>query len=191
MDELQNIQNLIYEIRGVRVMLDKDLAELYHVTTGNLNKAVKRNIRRFPPDFMFQLTKEEWDSLRFQIGILETGRGRYTKFLPHAFTEQGLAMLSGVLNSDIAIDVNISIMRAFVSLRRVSAVVRKGDLIEMRKDILTYIDDILADQNDINESTRAQLDAISTALAELQAKPAEDKPRRPIGFIQPKDEDDF
>ena len=191
MDELQNIQNLIYEIRGVRVMLDKDLAELYHVTTGNLNKAVKRNIRRFPPDFMFQLTKEEWDSLRFQIGILETGRGRYTKFLPHAFTEQGLAMLSGVLNSDIAIDVNISIMRAFVSLRRVSAVVRKGDLIEMRKDILTYIDDILADQNDINESTRAQLDAISTALAELQAKPAEDKPRRPIGFIQPKDEEDL
>ena len=191
MDELQNIQNLIYEIRGVRVMLDKDLAELYHVTTGNLNKAVKRNIRRFPPDFMFQLTKEEWDSLRFQIVILETGRGRYTKFLPHAFTEQGLAMLSGVLNSDIAIDVNISIMRAFVSLRRVSAVVRKGDLIEMRKDILTYIDDILADQNDINESTRAQLDAISTALAELQAKPAEDKPRRPIGFIQPNDEEDL
>jgi len=87
-------------------MLDKDLAELYHVTTGNLNKAVKRNIRRFPSDFMFQLTKEEWDSLRFQIGILEVGRGKYTKFLPHAFTEQGLAMLSGVLNSDIAIDVN-------------------------------------------------------------------------------------
>ncbi len=106
MDELQNIQNLIYEIRGVKVMLDKDLAELYHVTTGNLNKAVKRNIRRFPSDFMFQLTKEEWDSLRFQIGILEVGRGKYTKFLPHAFTEQGLAMLSGVLNSDIAIDVN-------------------------------------------------------------------------------------
>ena len=133
MDELQNIQNLIYEVRGVKVMLDKDLAELYHVTTGNLNKAVKRNIRRFPSDFMFQLTKEEWDSLRFQIGILEVGRGKYTKFLPHAFTEQGLAMLSGVLNSDIAIDVNISIMRAFVSLRRVAAVVRKGDLLEILK----------------------------------------------------------
>ena len=133
MDNLQNIQNLIYEVRGVKVMLDKDLAELYHVTTGNLNKAVKRNIRRFPSDFMFQLTKEEWDSLRFQIGILEVGRGKYTKFLPHAFTEQGLAMLSGVLNSDIAIDVNISIMRAFVSLRRVAAVVRKGDLLEILK----------------------------------------------------------
>ena len=114
-------------------MLDKDLAGLYHVTTGNLNKAVKRNIRRFPSDFMFQLTKEEWDSLRFQIGILEVGRGKYTKFLPYAFTEQGLAMLSGVLNSDIAIDVNISIMRAFVSLRRVAAVVRKGDLLEILK----------------------------------------------------------
>ena len=190
MDELQNIQNLIYEIRGVKVMLDKDLAELYHVTTGNLNKAVKRNIRRFPSDFMFQLTKEEWDSLRFQIGILEVGRGKYTKFLPHAFTEQGLAMLSGVLNSDIAIDVNISIMRAFVSLRRVAAVVRKGDLLEMRNDIMSYIDDILHDQNDINESTRAQLDAISTALAELQAKNPKEKQHRPIGFIQPEDDDD-
>ena len=133
MDNLQNIQNLIYEVRGVKVMLDKDLAGLYHVTTGNLNKAVKRNIRRFPSDFMFQLTKEEWDSLRFQIGILEVGRGKYTKFLPYAFTEQGLAMLSGVLNSDIAIDVNISIMRAFVSLRRVAAVVRKEDLLEILK----------------------------------------------------------
>ena len=190
MDELQNIQNLIYEVRGVKVMLDKDLAELYHVTTGNLNKAVKRNIRRFPSDFMFQLTKEEWDSLRFQIGILEVGRGKYTKFLPHAFTEQGLAMLSGVLNSDIAIDVNISIMRAFVSLRRVAAVVRKGDLLEMRNDIMSYIDDILHDQNDINESTRAQLDAISTALAELQAKNPKEKQHRPIGFIQPEDDDD-
>ncbi len=190
MDNLQNIQNLIYEVRGVKVMLDKDLAELYHVTTGNLNKAVKRNIRRFPSDFMFQLTKEEWDSLRFQIGILEVGRGKYTKFLPHAFTEQGLAMLSGVLNSDIAIDVNISIMRAFVSLRRVAAVVRKGDLLEMRNDIMSYIDDILHDQNDINESTRAQLDAISTALAELQAKNPKEKQHRPIGFIQPEDDDD-
>lgn len=190
MDNLQNIQNLIYEVRGVKVMLDKDLAGLYHVTTGNLNKAVKRNIRRFPSDFMFQLTKEEWDSLRFQIGILEVGRGKYTKFLPHAFTEQGLAMLSGVLNSDIAIDVNISIMRAFVSLRRVAAVVRKGDLLEMRNDIMSYIDDILHDQNDINESTRAQLDAISTALAELQAKNPKEKQHRPIGFIQPEDDDD-
>ena len=184
MNDIQIIQSKIYEIRGVKVMLDRDLAELYQVTTGNLNKAVKRNIRRFPPDFMFQLTKEEWDSLRFQIGILEVGRGKYTKFLPHAFTEQGLAMLSGVLNSDIAIDVNISIMRAFISLRQVAAIVRQGDLIEMRKEIIAYIDDILADQNDINESTRAQLDAISTALAELQADKTATKPRKRIGFVQ-------
>ena len=179
---LEPIRSKIYEIRGQRVMLDRDLAELYGVTTGNLNKAVKRNIRRFPPDFMFQLTKEEWDSLRFQIGILEVGRGQYTKFLPHAFTEQGLAMLSGILNSDIAIDVNITIMRAFVSLRQVGAIVKQSDLKEMRKEILAYIDDVLADQNDINESTRAQLDAISEALTELQ--PREPKPRRRIGFIQ-------
>jgi hypothetical protein len=192
-DQLALIQSKIYEVRGVKVMLDKDLAELYHVTTGNLNKAVKRNIRRFPSDFMFQLTKEEWDSLRFQIGILEVGRGKYTKFLPHAFTEQGLAMLSGVLSSDIAINVNISIMRAFVSIRRVAAVVRKDDLLEMRNDIMSYIDDILADQNDINESTRAQLAAINDALTELQSlksQNATSKPRKPIGFIQPEDDDD-
>ncbi len=90
---VESIRNKIYEIRGQRVMLDRDLAELYGVTTGNLNKAVKRNIRRFPCDFMFQLTKEEWDSLRFQIGILDVGRGKYTKFLPHAFTEQGLSWM--------------------------------------------------------------------------------------------------
>ena len=179
---LEPIRSKIYEIRGQRVMLDRDLAALYGVTTGNLNKAVKRNIRRFPPDFMFQLTKEEWDSLRFQIGILEVGRGQYTKFLPHAFTEQGLAMLSGILNSDIAIDVNITIMRAFVSLRQVGAIAKQSDLKEMQKEILAYIDDVLADQNDINESTRAQLDAISEALAELQ--PRESKPRRRIRFIQ-------
>ena len=93
-------------------------------------------------------------------------------------------MLSGVLNSDIAIDVNISIMRAFISLRQVAAIVRQGDLIEMRKEIIAYIDDILADQNDINESTRAQLDAISTALAELQADKTATKPRKRIGFVQ-------
>ena len=98
MDELARIKSLIFEIRGVKVILDKDLADLYHVTTGNLNKAVKRNIRRFPSDFMFQLTKEEWDSLRFQFGIIESGRGKYTKYLPHAFTEEGVAMLSGVLH---------------------------------------------------------------------------------------------
>ena len=194
MDELARIKSLIYEVRGMKVMLDKDLAELYHVTTGNLNKAVKRNIKRFPSDFMFQLNETEFEQLKsdliFQNGISSWGG---TRKLPYAFTEQGLAMLSGVLNSDIAIEVNISIMRAFVSLRNIATIVRKSDLIDLKKDITMYIDDILADQNDINESTRAQLDAISTALAELQASKCQIgtlNKRRPIGFVQPKDEED-
>ena len=86
--DLQGIQSKIYEIRGQRVMLDRDLAELYQVTTGNLNKAVQRNMKCFPADFMFQLAAEEWESLKFQIGILKTGRGEHTKYLPHVFTER-------------------------------------------------------------------------------------------------------
>ena len=193
MDELARIKSLIYEIRGVKVMLDKDLADLYHVTTGNLNKAVKRNLKRFPSDFMFQLNKTEFEQLKndliFQNGISSWGG---TRKLPYAFTEQGLAMLSGVLNSDIAIDVNISIMRAFVALRKLPSLVRKEDLLEAKREVMDYIDEILSDQNDINESTRAQLDAISTALAALQASRSQNatlNKRRPIGFIQPDDEE--
>ncbi len=104
-DEL--ISNKIYFIRGTKVMLDRDLAELYGVLTGNLNKAVKRNIKRFPEDFMFQLTKEEFENLIFQFGTSSWGG---TRSLPYAFTEQGVAMLSGILNSDRAINVNIQIM---------------------------------------------------------------------------------
>ena len=114
--ELQTIQTKIYEIRGFKVMLDYDLAELYEVQTKNLNLAVKRNIKRFPPDFMFQLTKTEWESLRLQNETSNSRGG--TRYLPYAFTEQGLAMLSGILNSDKAIDVNIAIMRAFVFIRQ-------------------------------------------------------------------------
>lgn len=205
MADLQQIQQKIYEIRGQRVMLDRDLAALYQVTTGNLNKAVKRNIRRFPSDFMFQLTKEEFSALKssliFQIGIsndkalshdgiARTGRGG-TRSLPYAFTEQGVAMLSGVLNSEIAIDANISIMRAFVAIRRLAVSLPPSDptadIAQLRRDFeeLKFdIEDILHDQNDINESTRAQLDAISTALAELQSKEPRQRMRRPIGFIQ-------
>ena len=195
MDELQNIQNLIYEIRGVKVMLDKDLADLYHVTTGNLNKAVKRNQKRFPLDFMFQLNQEEFQKLKenliFQNGISNWGG---TRKLPYAFTEQGLAMLSGILNSDIAINVNINIMRAFVQMRQALITINNAQLQleQIRSEVKQLridMDETLHDQNDINESTRAQLDAISTALAELQAKPSETKTRKPIGFIQPEDDD--
>ena len=112
--ELETIKNKIYEIRGQQVMLDFDLAELYQVSTSALNQSVKRNAKRFPPDFMFQITQEEFDSLKSQIVTSSWGG---TRKLPNAFTEQGLAMLSGVLNSDTAIDMHIRVMRAFVSLR--------------------------------------------------------------------------
>lgn len=109
------IQQKIHIIRGEQVMLDYDLAELYGIETRILNQAVKRNIKRFPPDFMFQLNKEEWKNLKSQIVISSWGG---TRKLPFAFTEQGLTMLSGVLNSDTAIEVNIAIMRTFVAVRR-------------------------------------------------------------------------
>ena len=114
--QLQVIQTKIYEVRGQKVMLDFDLAELYEVQTKNLNLAVKRNLKRFPVDFMFQLTKTEWESLRLQIETSNTRGG--TRYLPYAFAEQGVAMLSGILNSDKAIDVNIAIMRAFIALKQ-------------------------------------------------------------------------
>ena len=116
-NELLTVQNMIYEIRGQKVMLDQDLAELYEVPTYRLNEAVKRNIKRFPEDFMFQLTEDEWKKyLRSQFAISKNNQGgrRYT---PYVFTEQGVSMLSSVINSEHAIEVNISIMRAFVKLR--------------------------------------------------------------------------
>ncbi len=118
---VERIEKAIYLIRGHKVMLDSDLAELYDVETFNLNKAVKRNLDRFPDDFMFQLTKEEWESLKFQIGMAKPkGRGgRRTP--PYAFTEQGVAMLSSVLRSKQAVMVNVEIMRAFVRLRQLLA----------------------------------------------------------------------
>ena len=133
MQIIKSIQNRIYELRGERVMLDRDLAFLYEVETKVMNQAVKRNSKRFPIDFMFQLSKEEFESIRFQMESLEnnnslrsqivtlnTGRGQHAKYLPYAFTEQGVAMLSGVLNSDKAINMNIAIMRAFVEIRKLT-----------------------------------------------------------------------
>ena len=112
------VERRIYLIRGQKVMLDSDLAKLYGVTTKRLNEQVRRNNSRFPPDFMFQLTAEEAKYLRSQFATLKTGRGIHRKYLPYLFTEQGVAMLSSVLNSDRAIQVNIAIMRVFVNLRR-------------------------------------------------------------------------
>ena len=193
MVDLQLIQSKIYEIRGHKVMIDRDLAELYQVTTGNLNKSVQRNIKRFPSDFMFQLTKEEFDQLKtnliFQNGISNWGG---TRKLPYAFTEQGLAMLSGILSSDTAIQVNINIMRAFVAMRRLISnppVDKNAELREEMKKLKDYMEEIFADQNDINEDTRIQLELINQTLAELQVhQKLSDKPHRPIGFIRPEED---
>ena len=183
MNELQLIQSKIYEIRGQKVMLDFDLAEMYEVETRVLNQAVKRNIRRFPDDFMFQLTVSEWDNLKSQFVISRWGG---TRKLPFAFTEGGLAMLSGVLNSDIAIQVNINIMRAFVAIRQLIAnppVDRVGELEKQMKELKDYMEEVFADYNDINDDTRMQLELINQTLAELQSqKKIEEKPRNPIGF---------
>jgi hypothetical protein len=135
---IEVIEKKIFLIRGEKVMLDSDLAELYGVETFNLNKAVKRNIDRFPDDFMFQLSGEEADSLRFQIGMSKkTGRGG-RRYLPYVFTEQGVAMLSSVLNSKRAVHVNIEIMRAFVKLRQMLAsnaeLARKLEALEKKYD---------------------------------------------------------
>jgi hypothetical protein len=116
--KLVSLQSKIYEIRNQKIMLDFDLAELYETETKYLKRSVNLNIERFPEDFMFELTKNEWDSLRCSFSTLETGRGKHTKYLPYAFTEQGVAMLSSVLKSEKAIEVNIAIMRAFVFIRQ-------------------------------------------------------------------------
>jgi len=191
MDDLQVIQSKIYEIRGKKVMLDRDLAELYQVETKVLNQAVKRNIKRFPHDFMFQLSPEEWELLKSQFVTSNTRGG--IRYMPFAFTEQGLAMLSGILNSDIAIQVNINIMRAFVAIRQLITnppVDRVSVLENQMKELKQYIEDVFADYNDINDDTRMQMELIEEAFAVLQAKKAiDERPRRPIGFNASKKEE--
>jgi len=150
-------------------MLDRDLADLYEIETKSLNLAVRRNIKRFPPDFMFQLTKEEYDSLRFQIETLETnnplrsqiatlktGRGQHSKYLPYAFTEQGVAMLSGVLNSDKAINMNIAIMRAFVEIRKI--LLMQNDLKEQLRELKDQVGNHDAQLNQIYDAIENLLD---------------------------------
>lgn len=169
MNIIRSIQNRIYDIRGERVMLDMDLAALYEIETKALNLAVKRNIKRFPKDFMFQLTKEEWEDIRFQIETLESGdslrlqnetlkkgRGQHSKYLPYTFTEQGVAMLSGILNSDKAIAMNIAIMRAFVEIRRI--LIHENDLKTQLKAIRERIGEHDAQLNQIYDAMENLLD---------------------------------
>lgn len=161
----ERIEQKIFLIRGEKVMLDKDLAELYGVPTKRLNEQVRRNIRRFPSDFMLQLTKEEADSLRSHFATLK--RGKHFKYLPYAFTEQGVAMLSSVLNSERAIDVNIAIMRAFVKLRQI---------LSTHKELAYKLRELEGriGYHDV------EIQNIFKAIRQLMDKPK--KPKRLIGF---------
>ena len=159
-------------------MLDFDLAEMYGIENRVLKQAVRRNLKRFEgEDFMFELTRDELS--RSQIVTLNKGRGSNFKYMPFAFTELGVAMLSSVLNSDTAIGINRGIMRALVAVGEV--------LYKEATKIKEYIEEVFADYNDINDDTRTQLELINQTLAELQAQKAlADKPRNPIGFVTPK-----
>jgi hypothetical protein len=189
MEQLEIIQNKIYEIRGQQVMLDRDLAEMYGVETRLLNQAVKRNIERFPEDFMFQLTKEETQNWKSQF-VISNSIKMGVRHHPYAFTELGVAMLSSVLNSKVAIQVNMGIMRAFVAVRQMTTLPQTDKFSELQqevKELKQYMEEVLIDQNDINEDTRTQLELINQTLAELQVQKKLEKPRKPIGFIQPKE----
>lgn len=185
MQIIRSIQNRIYEIRGERVMLDFDLASLYEVEIKVFNQAVKRNSKRFPDDFMFQLTKSEYDSLRSQIEAsegtdslrsqivtLKSGRGQHRKYMPFAFTEQGVDMLSGILNSDRAIQMNIAIMRAFVEIRKI--LLKESDLKEQLRELKERIG-----EHDVQLSQI--YDAMENLLDEKAAERKWDERER-IGF---------
>lgn len=165
MEEIEKIESKIYLIRGQRVMLDRDLSVMYGVETSNLNKAVKRNIERFPEDFMFQLTKEEFN-LIFQNGISSWGGTRY---MPRAFSELGVAMISSVLKSKTAIQVNISIMRAFVRVRQLLQSSPIGELPEIQKQIRELKEDIESLNKD-HEVYENNFDEIFNAFGELSAQ---------------------
>ena len=142
--DLEQIKNSILEIRGKKVMLDMDLAKIYEVETRVLKQAVRRNIERFPEDFMFELTKDEWEFIRSQNVMFKPGKGKFPKFLPYAFTEQGVAMLSAVLNSNRAIQTSILIMRAFVTMRQLALTYQElsEKLIELEKQHNQKFEDI-------------------------------------------------
>ena len=220
-NDIEVIKHRIYEVRGMRVMLDRDLAELYGVETKVLNQAVKRNIERFPEDFMFKLNKSEWVFLRSQIATLKksafnadtedvdvvktslrsqivtlnddedgmssqvvmtNGRGQHSKYLPYAFTELGIAMLSSVLRSETAIQVNINIMRAFVMIRQTVAAWQDTNLkveqLSHKVDSLNArVDEILHEQNDNNMEIAVQIEAINNALDQLREKPSAPRKR--------------
>jgi hypothetical protein len=165
--QLPVIQPKIYEVRGLTVMLDFDLAELYETETKYLKRSVRANIKRFPADFMFELSKEEWESLRCRICTSNDKGG--TRYLPFAFTEQGVAMLSGILNSDKAIDVNIAIMRAFVLVRQYALT---------HKELTIMLQEL---ENKCNKQFKDVYDAINFLFQKDKKKIDQDQRKR-IGF---------
>lgn len=166
MDDIAIIENKIYEIRGQKVMLDFDLAEMYGVETKRLKEQVRRNIERFPAEFMFELTKEEVQFSRSQIATLKTGQGHNIKYLPFAFTEYGIVMLSSVLKSKAAVEVNINIIRAFVRMRQyLLSNVPQKELEELKQRIEYLEEDITSDR----ESYEKQFDDLFNAFAKISA----------------------
>jgi len=192
--DIQIIQNKIYEIRGRRVMLDFDLANLYQVETKRLKESVRRNIERFEgEDFMFELSESEYnalkDRLRSQIASLEIdGKGKYPKYSPFAFTEEGVAMLSGVLRSSVAVQVNRAIMRAFVAMNNYLIQVSQysAELAELRSRLLLVEREVrenLEAMNDLSEDVRRDFDTVFEAIGALSVKlPEARKPAQKIGF---------
>ena len=190
MTDIEVIQRKIYEIRGIRVILDFELAELYETSTSLLKRAVRRNIDRFPSDFMFELTKEEANKL-LSNGVFQIGTPQYnfSAYSPFAFTEQGVAMLSSVLKSETAVKVNISIIRAFVQMRQFllqnNEIILSIEELKQRVKQLELSEEFtLSSMNDLSEDTRREMDDIYIALAEMANRKKEvDKPNR-IGFVK-------
>lgn len=181
---LETITQRIVVLRGQRVLLDADLAALYGVETKRFNEQVKRNLERFPADFMFQLTMDETAALRSQFATLKTGRGQHRKYLPYVFTEHGAMMAGFLLNSPYAIEMSVYVVRAFVRLREVLA---SNQELAKRLDALEQTTEALALQQDnFAHHTRAQLKQVFDAIRELMTPPAA-PPKHPIGFVVSQD----
>lgn len=176
----ERIEGRILLIRSHKVMIDTDLAELYGVPTKRFNEQVRRNFERFPADFMFQVTEEEWAALRTQFATLKTGRGQHRKYLPYVFTEHGAIMAATILNSPRATEVSVYVVRAFVRLREVLA---SNKELAKRLDVLEQTTEALSMQHDtFARNTRVQLKQVFDAIRELMTPPEPQK-KRPIGFI--------
>jgi phage regulator Rha-like protein len=177
MEELIQIKNLIYTIRGYKVMLDSDLAMLYEVETKVLNQAVKRNIRRFPKHFMFQLTSEEYEDLKVRSQFVTSPKGGGRQYLPYVFTEQGVAMLSSVLRSERAIQINIQIMDTFVQMRKWA--IENKDMAQRLAELEHYFIEHCEDNRRDSEETKQHLSKIYEAIGLLMDRTKATK----VGFI--------